>query len=52
MNYIENGKRFYNKFGPANCWTGTSGEAARIIKQLVERIEELEATSDNTNRRN
>ena len=39
---IEQAKRFYHKFGPANCWTGTSGEASRIIKGLVERIEELE----------
>ena len=39
---IEQAKRFYHKFGPANCWTGTSGEASRIVKQLVERIEELE----------
>jgi hypothetical protein len=43
---IEQAKRFYHKFGPANCWTGTSGEASRIIKQLVERIEELEGVQN------
>lgn len=39
---IEQAKRFYHKYGPANCWTGTSGEASRLIKGLVERIEELD----------
>ena len=24
-----------SRFGPANCWTGTSGEAATMIRELL-----------------
>lgn len=33
--------RFVNKYGPANCWTGQMGTAARIIGRLLEELERL-----------
>jgi len=36
---IEQHARLY---GPANCWTGTSGTLARMIFELLEYVKELE----------
>ncbi len=34
------------RFGPANCWTGTSGTLSAMIIELLKVIRELEAQKD------
>jgi hypothetical protein len=34
------------RFGPANCWTGTSGTLSAMIIELLKVIRELEAQRD------
>ncbi len=36
---LKRARQWADRFGPANCWTGTSGEAATIIHHLLEVIE-------------
>ena len=37
-----------NKFGPSNCWTGTSGALAAIIHELLAEVRRLKAMTDDT----
>jgi len=43
---LQRARQWADRFGPANCWTGTSGEAATIIHQLLEVIEAKQAEVD------
>ncbi len=37
------------RFGPANCWTGTSGTLSAMIIELLREIETLEADKQRGN---
>ena len=37
-----------NRFGSANCWTGTSGTLAAIIFELVTEVKRLQDARDDT----
>ncbi len=43
---LQRARQWADRFGPSNCWTGTSGEAATIIHQLLELIEAKQAEVD------
>jgi hypothetical protein len=43
---LKRARQWADRFGPSNCWTGTSGEAATIIHQLLELIEVKQAEVD------
>jgi len=43
---LKRARQWADRFGPANCWTGTSGEAATIIHQLLGVIEAKQAEVD------
>jgi hypothetical protein len=43
---LKRARQWADRFGPANCWTGTSGEAATIIHHLLEVIEAKQAEVD------
>ncbi len=36
------------QYGPANCWTGTSGYMASLMRELVVEIERLQAAEKET----
>ena len=36
------------RFGPANCWTGTSGTLSAMIIELLNHIKELEKDENET----
>ncbi len=37
------------RFGPANCWTGTSGTLSAMIVELLREIELLQADKQRSN---
>ena len=37
------------RFGPANCWTGTSGTLSAMIVELLREIETLQADKQRSN---
>ncbi len=43
---LQRARQWADRFGPSNCWTGTSGEAAAIIHHLLEVIEAKQAEVD------
>ena len=43
---LQRARQWADRFGPSNCWTGTSGEAATIIHHLLEVIEAKQAEVD------
>ena len=43
---LKRARQWADRFGPSNCWTGTSGEAATIIHHLLEVIEAKQAEVD------
>lgn len=36
------------RFGPANCWTGTSGTLSAMIIELLNHIKEIESNDEAT----
>ena len=36
------------RFGPANCWTGTSGTLSAMIIELLKHIREIERNEQET----
>jgi hypothetical protein len=39
-------EQIMNRFGSANCWTGTSGTLAAIIFELVQEIRRLKENAE------
>jgi hypothetical protein len=39
---LEEIRQIMNRYGSANCWTGTSGTLAAIIWELVKEVERLQ----------
>lgn len=35
-----------NRYGPSNCWTGTTGTLSAMIRELLTELDELKEQND------